>query len=367
MTGADTTTRAGTVADTFLHRIHAGTSIDPDPVLPGWAGLATLFGAPAARLDEVGGDGTQVAVVAAGVPFDGTASSRPGAAEGPLAIRVASRIMAWQLQGWGARRMLDTRLGTTFEYERPNLYDVGDLPVYPTDPARTFDSLATHAAALAGRARKLVFLGGDHSVAFPLFVGFSGAHRGDVADVGYIQIDDHFDFGDHSAIHGHLYHGSNARRISELPGLDPRHMAFVGMAHPTRLEQYQKLLADGYHIITARQLRQAGVAAALAPVIAAMSDCRTIYLSTDIDVLDAAYAPGTGAVTMGGLDPGTLLDIMFALAPLPIGAIDMVEVAPRYDPTGRTAQLAAQILFEMLFRVTDSGSADAVPWTERQD
>ena len=173
--------------------------------------------------------------------------------------------------------MFDTRLGTTFEYQRPGLYDVGDLPVYPTDPGvRSTPSPPTPPRSPAGRCT-LVFLGGDHSVAFPLFVGFSGAHRGDVADVGYIQIDDHFDFGDHSAIHGHLYHGSNARRISELPGLDPKHMAFVGMAHPTRLEQYQKLLADGYHVVTARRLRQAGVAAALAPVLAAMSDCRTIF------------------------------------------------------------------------------------------
>jgi agmatinase len=335
-------------ARAYLGRLRDGLRVESDAMLPGWAGIATLFGAVSARLEDARAD-----VIAGGVPYDATASSRPGAAEGPLAIRVASRIMASQLQSWGARRMYDTRTGTTFEYVRPNLCDIGDLPVYPTDPLRTFDALASHAAVLASRSRKLVFLGGDHSIAFPLFVGVSGAHRGHVTDVGYVQIDNHFDFGDRSSVHGHLYHGSNARRISELPGADPARMAFVGVSHPTRLEQYHALLADGYHVVTAAQIRREGAGQALASVLASLRDCRTVYVSLDVDVLDAAYAPGTGSVTISGLDPGTLLDVVFALAPLSIGAIDLVEVAPRYDPTGRTAQLAAQILFELLFRVGD--------------
>lgn len=330
----------------YLERIRDGVHVEADAVLPGWAGIATLFGAPLRQLEDANAD-----VVAAGVPYDATASSRPGAAEGPLAIRVASRIMASQLASSGERWMHDTRTGTAFKYVRPSLCDVGDLPVYPTDPLRTFDVLASHAAAIARLARKLVFLGGDHSIAFPLFVGASGAHRGEIPDVGYVQIDDHFDFGDHSAIHGRLYHGSNARRISELPGFDPCRMAFVGVAHPTRLDQYDGLLAGGSHIVTATQIRREGAGTALAPVITALRGCRMVYMSIDIDVLDAAYAPGTGAVTIGGLDPATLLDVIFALTPLPIGAIDLVEVAPRYDATGRTAQLAAQVLFELLFRV----------------
>ena len=105
--------------------------------------IATLFGATSAPLEDAGAD-----VIAAGVPYDATASSRPGAAEGPLAIRVASRIMAWQYQSRGSTAMYDTRTGTTFEYVRPSLCDVGDLPVYPTDPLRTFDVLASHAAVL---------------------------------------------------------------------------------------------------------------------------------------------------------------------------------------------------------------------------
>ena len=330
----------------YLDRIRGALRLEPDPVLPGWAGLATLFGAPALPFWEASTD-----VIAAGVPYDATASSRPGAAEGPLAIRAASRIMAWQLKSLGTERMYDTRTGKEFSYRHPSLCDVGDLPVYPSDALRTFDALASRAAILAERGKKLVFLGGDHSIAFPLFTGFSGAHRGDVDEVGYVQVDNHFDFGDRSAIHGHLYHGSNARRISELPGFDPRRMAFVGVGHPTRLGQYQGLLRDGYHIVPAAEIRRAGVTEALAPAISSLRRCRTIYLSIDIDVLDAAAAPGTGAVTIGGLDPGTLLDIVEALAPLPIGAIDLVEVAPRYDPTGRTAQLAAHVLFELLFRV----------------
>jgi arginase family enzyme len=334
-------------------------SFEADP-LPGWAGPGTLFGAPAVALDAVSASGWAVA----GVPFDGTASSRPGAAEGPRAIRTASLVFANSLRSMGEWQMLDTRTGRTFHYAAPPIVDVGDLHVYPTDTVRTVQAVATEAAALAERAERLLFLNGDHSCTFPTFAGYRAArlaaqpgHR-----VGFINIDHHFDYGNWSALHGALYHGSNSRRISELPGMLPCDIAFVGVGDVTRYEQFSKLVDEGYHVVPGASIRRAGAAAALAGVVAELAErCDSVYVSLDIDVLDTSAASGTGHVTMGGIQVGELFDVFEVLRELPVGAMDVAEVAPRYDPTGATAQIAARLLFEFLFRAGTGGPVLA-PW-----
>lgn len=191
---------------------------ETDP-LPGWAGLATLFGAPTHDWSRPAqSDGWLVA----GIPFDGTASSRPGAAEAPQAIRQASRVFSSNLNSLGEWQMLDTRTGQTFRYQAPHVTDGGDLHTYPTDTVRTFQAVAAETRRLVQRSPRLIFLNGDHSVTFPAFAGFQTGQRDRGTErVGFINIDHHFDFGNWSTLHGALYHGSNSRRISELPGISP--------------------------------------------------------------------------------------------------------------------------------------------------
>lgn len=316
---------------------------------PGWCGPSTLFGTSLIELTSATGPG----YVAAGIPFDGTASSRPGAAQGPAAIRQASLVFSSYLDSLGEHEMFDTRTGRVFRYAQADLRDCGDLHVYPTDPLRTFQAVATEVGALVRNGSVPVLLGGDHSIGFATFAGVQRAlrERGPDERLGLIQIDHHFDFGEHSAIHGPIYHGSNARRISELPGMARERMAFLGAGNVTRKAQFDSLVASGCHIVTAREIHARGVTEALADVIAAMAaTCTAVHLSIDIDCLDAAYAPGTGHVSIGGLSAAQLLDAVEALRALPIAAIEIVEVAPRYDPTGRTPQIAANLLFEWLFR-----------------
>jgi arginase family enzyme len=316
---------------------------------PGWCGVATLFGNPLVNIDEVGA----ADYVAVGVPFDSTTSSRPGAAEGPDGIRRASRVFASYLESLGEHDMLDTRTDETFRYKKPRILDVGDVHVYPTDLPRTFRSLATAARDLAQTGATLIILGGDHSITFPMFAGVQEAARkvGRESTIGYIQVDHHFDFGDRSLIHGLMYHGSNARRISELPGMAAERIAFVGVGATTRLDQFRYLRQTGFNVVTAAILAKREVASPLIELVDRFRNrCTSVYLSIDIDVLDCATAPGTGNVTCGGMDGATLVDTLRLLADLPFSAIDLVEVAPRYDPSGRTCQLAAQMIVELIFR-----------------
>jgi agmatinase len=315
-------------------------------VRPGWAGVSTLFGAPMAARSEFG----SAALVAAGVPFDATATSRPGAAEGPEAIRRASRAYASWVRSLGSVGMVDMRTGQEFRYVAPPLLDAGDLPVFPTDPQRHFESVAAGARAIAEAAPSAIFMGGDHSVSYPLFTGVSEAVAGRIGKLAYVQVDHHFDFGRSSAIYGPLYHGSNARRISELPGVSPSQMAFIGVGDVTRRDQLEELRAGGYAIVTAGEIARQGASAAIGSILERLAACDGLYVSVDIDVLDGAEAPGTGNVTTGGLRVTDLQDIAAALWRLPVVALDVVEVAPRYDPTGRTAQIAARLLFELTHR-----------------
>jgi arginase family enzyme len=331
-----------------------------DP-LPGWAGPGTLFGAPSAPVGDLpaGFGGWAVAAV----PFDGTASSRPGAAEGPRAVRTASVVFANSLRSLGEWEMLDTRTGEAFRYTAPDVVDTGDLHVYPTDTVRTYRAVAAESRQLAAAAERVIFLNGDHSTTFPTFSGFRAAHLDRSPDrrVGFINIDHHFDFGNWSVLHGPLYHGSNSRRISELPGMRPEDIAFVGVGDVTKLDQFRGLLDRGFHVVTGSQLVRGG-AAALRPVVEHLAArCDTVYVSLDIDVLDTSAATGTGHVTMGGIQVGHLLDVYEALRAVPIGALDIAEIAPRYDGTGATAQIAARLLFEFLFR-TDQSDPKLPQW-----
>ncbi|HEY0700057.1 MAG TPA: arginase family protein, partial [Micromonospora sp.] len=300
-----------------------------DDPLPGWAGIGTLFGAPSVPLADLNlPDGWAVA----GVPFDGTASSRPGAAEGPRAVREASVVFASSLRSLGEWPMLDTRTGQGFRYRAPTVVDAGDLHVYPTDTVRTFTAVATESRELLTKAGRAVFLNGDHSATFPTFAGFRAAQLDRDPDrvIGFVNIDHHFDYGNWSVLHGPLYHGSNSRRISELPGMRPENLAFVGVGDVTKYDQYRGLAEAGHHVVPGVRIVRDGARDALVDVVAALgSRCDTVYVSLDIDVLDTSAATGTGHVTMGGIQVGHLLDVYEVLRELPIGALDVAEVAPR--------------------------------------
>ena len=319
---------------------------------PGWAGPALIFNSRQGNL--FGLPKTWAGFIAAGVPFDGTASSRPGAAEGPAAIRQASLIFSSYIDSLGQHEMRDLRTDEIFHYRRGEVIDAGDLHVYQTDTLQTFRAVASEVRTLAATGATLLLLGGDHSISFPTFAGWQAGRAATcpIEQLGYVQIDHHFDFGDHSAIHGALYHGSNARRISELPGMAPERMAFIGVGAVTRKAQLERLLEHGYHVVSAREIQRLGAGEALQTTITQLKErCKAVYLSIDIDVLDASVAPGTGNVTIGGLTGGELFDVVGELtAALPIGAFDITEVAPRYDPTGRTAYIAAKLLFEFVYR-----------------
>lgn len=320
----------------------------PREALPSWAGISTFLRAPIRQIEELR-DG-MVAIV--GAAHDATCGSRPGTRYGPRAIRETSLHLAYYFQTSGRSELLDVRTGDRITFRKLDevLADVGDFNVYPTDVARTTESIRQGVSAILRQGAFPVMLGGDHYVTYPAFLGFADvmAERG-AKRLGYIQLDAHFDLAMESSIWGTHFHGSNARRASEHPMLHVENMVWLGTSGYTRTEQWGWVHEQGGHVFTVDDVRRDGAASVAREAIKHASEsCDAIYLTIDIDCLGASYAPGTGAFNIDGMTPRELLDLIDVLSKAPVGAFDFVEVAPNLDATGVTDRIAAVAILDFL-------------------
>lgn len=316
---------------------------------PSWSRPFSLFSMPSSANTD---DGTLFDYVCAGVPYAASSHTLSDAAHAPRAIREQSLSFGSLLDYAAGDDLFDLRTGTTYTLRRPSLVDAGDFYTFPTDPERNVRAIAAETYSLLRYAPNatLILLGGDHSVTIGTFAGVcrSLLLENHAAQVGYIHLDSHFDYGERSPFHGALFHGATARRVSEAQCIDARHFVFVGQSCVTRASQYESLKRAGYGIEAASVIRSEGAKNVAERVTTRLSECSAVYLSVDIDVLDQAESPGTDNLTIGGLTVGELLDTIRVLAALPIVAIDICEISPAQDPSCRTARIAARILFEYL-------------------
>ncbi len=317
--------------------------------LPSWAGLATFLRAPVRDIHDL----AEGMVAIAGVPHDTTNGARPGARYGPRAIRETSLHLAWYFQTAEAGSLVDVRTGQRIAPRKLEeaLADVGDLNMYPNDIPRNMDSIRRGVAAILRQGAFPALLGGDHHITYPAFLGFADAmaERG-AKRLGYIQVDAHLDLSDESPVFGLQYHGSNARRASEHELLDPANMAWIGTSGYVREDQWNWAHEQGCHIFTINDVRTEGAVPVVRKAIdRAAHDCDAVYLTIDIDCVGASYAPGTGSINIDGMTPRELLDMVDELSiAAPIGAFDLVEVAPQLDPAGVTERLAASVILNFL-------------------
>jgi agmatinase len=183
-------------------------------------------------------------------------------------------------------------------------------------------------------------VGGDHSISGSILKGLSG--RG---PVGMVHIDAHCDTG--GVYEGSKFHHGGPFREAVLAGaLDPTRTIQIGIRGGAEY-LWEFSFASGMTVIHAEEVGEFGIEAVVAKARAIVGDGPT-YVSFDVDSLDPAFAPGTGTPEAGGLLPREVLQILRGLAGVDIVGGDVVEVAPQYDPTTNTAQIAAQALFELL-------------------
>lgn len=293
------------------------------------------------------GDLDDVDVAVFGVPYDGAVSNRPGARYGPGAVREASAWWAYLSEYKGA--LTNMRTGKGVDFDAFTVADVGDAPVFPMDHEATAESVTAHTATLAARAFP-VMIGGDHYCTFPAFRGF--LEGSDHDRVGFVQIDAHTDTVAESPVFGTDFHGSSTARIADLPGVEYDSVSQVGIRGYESPDFFEFAEETGLNLYTMREVEERGIGPVVADAVeAATADTDAVYVTFDIDAVDPGVAPGTGTPCPGGLTSGEALETMEVLgAHDAVGAVDLMEVAPRYDATEGTERLAAYLLVTFLER-----------------
>ena len=325
----------------------------PQEFVAPYVGFPSFYKAPITDRESV----QEGMAVVAGVPMDqGVTLTRTGTRYGPRAIRESSLFFRAVQEAASEQTSmnLDTGVANRLK-ERPNLVDVGDFTIYPQDIMKTTESILDGVADIVRRGALPVVLGGDHYLTYPAFEGFARgmAERKPGARLGHVHIDSHTDFRESYAGLGRYNHATSVRRLSENPMISYANMAWVGLngsildADIYRIYRSQRL-----KMISANDIRERGIREAVVEAVEAAADgADAIYVSIDIDVVDSAYAPGTGVPVFDGIAARDFLAAVETLSGYDvIGAIDLCEVSPPFDPSGRTAYLAANGLVTFLSR-----------------
>lgn len=314
----------------------------PTPIGPVDATKVPRFAGPGtfARLPDIGAV-TDYAIAVLGVPFDGGTSYRPGARFGPMGIRQASRHLRPQYH-------VDFELAPL---QSVQVVDAGDVPCTPFDIEQALQQIEGMAREVGGReGHRIVALGGDHTAALPMLRAARAKH----GPLALIHFDAHLDTWD-TYFEAPFTHGTVFRRAFEEGLLAPDKGVHVGIRGPI----YDQMdLADdasfGFRIIRAGDLDVMSREDAIEAIRTRVGDT-PVYISIDIDVLDPAFAPGTGTPEMGGLTSRELLGLLRALRGLPLVGGDVVEVAPVYDHAEITCVAAATVAFDLVTMMAELG------------
>ena len=268
-----------------------------------------------------------------GAPFDFGAQYRSGARFGPRSIREASTLFSF-----GHAGAYDHEDDATYLGEDVRIVDMGDADIIHTDTIQSHANIEKAVRAALNAGALPVTIGGDHSINIPCINAFS-----DQGDFHILQIDAHLDFVNER--HGVRFgHGNPMRRAAEktyVTGLSQFGIRNVSSTARVGYEDARKMGSD---ILSVRQIREMGTKKATKRIPKGK-----LYVTIDIDAFCPSIAPGTGTPSHGGFLYYDVLEILQEVSKNnEIIGIDLVEVAPAYDPSEGTAILAAQLLLNFL-------------------
>jgi agmatinase len=293
-----------------------------------FTGPATFLKAPHRPLSEP----WSAEVGFLGLPYDFAVGYRPGARFAPNALREASGRYAPGPEGYFD---LETE---TYRLRGVNIVDAGDVDPAQLEYAESFRRITEAARELRKRVRLPVFVGGDHSVTYPVLRGYD-----DLEELYVLQLDAHLDFSD--SRNGTKYANSSPfrRAVEELPGLG--HITTIGLRGlRTNPEAYRSAKGRGHTLITASRVREG-----LAWVLDQLPQGKKVYLSFDADVLDPSILPGTSSPEVEGLSYAEAMQVVRQIiGQNELVGFDLVELAPNLDPSGLSALVGARLLAEVL-------------------
>ena len=279
-------------------------------------------------------DAINADVAVLGAPYDFGTQWRPGARFGPRAVREASTLFSF-----GHAGAYDHEDDATYLAGDVRIVDIGDADIIHTKTEESHANIEFGVRKILKAGALPVVIGGDHSINIPCINAFS-----DQDPVHVVQIDAHLDFVDerHGVTAGH---GNPMRRAIEKPWVSGMTQLGIRNVSSTAKEGYEDARARGSDILSVRQVRKLGVDAVLERIPLGVR----YYVTIDIDAFCPSIAPGTGTPSHGGFLYYDVLEILQGLAKRgQVAGIDLVEVAPAYDPTDSTQILAAQLLLNFI-------------------
>jgi agmatinase len=308
-------------------------------VVPRYGGPSTFARLP--RLDEVGR--ADVAIV--GVPFDSGVSYRPGARFGPAHVRTSSKLL---------RTFNPVQDVEPFAVQQ--VADAGDIACNPFDIQDAIKQVDEGVRGVLDVSSKLVTIGGDHTIALPLLRVMHEMH----GPIAVVHFDAHLDTWD-TYFGAPLTHGTPFRRASEEGLIDKTGSMHVGIRGP--LYGPRDLTEDevlGFQVVGSHDMDDLGWRGVVERIRARVG-ARPTYVSLDIDVLDPAFAPGTGTPEAGGLTSRELLNILRAFSSLNLVGADIVEVSPAYDHAEITGIAASHAAYELISAMAPNMAPNIAP------
>jgi agmatinase len=316
---------------------------------PTWAVPRAFFGVPSVR--DLNDLNAQVAFL--GVPYDG-GTPQPGLGGiptgqslGPAAARKASYYQFDYSDPPGSERT-DGAIGWyDVEADRDYLVgvtmaDAGDIVIQGSDLEGNYARITAAARGIAERGALMVAVGGDHSISYPLGLGMEPLGELDV-----VHVDAHTDFSD--VLDGSRLTGaSQLRRLAELDFVG--NVSALGVRNVER-EEVDGMREFGGRWATSLDVIDIGPAEVVRETV---PQADRLYVSIDLDVLDASVAPGHSLPEPGGLSYRQLRAILVEVARRGrVIGFDVVELNPSRDPSGMTARVATWIVTHFLSEIFD--------------
>lgn len=303
---------------------------NPQPVD---AALVPRFGAIPTfmRLPHIA-DPAALDIALIGVPWDGGTTNRAGARHGPREVRNMSSFI---------RKV--HHVSRIAPYQLCRIADLGDAPVNPIDLMDSLKRIEKFFTKVHTAGAAPLSVGGDHLITLPIFRAIASSRP-----VGMIHIDAHSDTNDRYFGDNKYTHGTPFRRAIEEGLLDPKRTIQIGIRGSIySADDMAFAEKSGIRVMYMEEFARIGVDKAIA-IARRVAGKGATYISFDVDGLDPVYAPGTGTPEIGGLTTLEAQHLIRGLQGLDIVGGDVVEVSPPFDPSGNTALVGANIMFEIL-------------------
>ncbi len=257
-----------------------------------------------------------------GIPFDANSSFLRGAALAPARIRL--------MDAEGSANAF-SELGSEIKVGLSH-QDLGDLKFESSDPAKAFDIIKSAIATELISNRKVLSLGGDHSVSYPIIDAYSEYYP----DLHVLHLDAHTDLYDNFENNPYS-HASPFARLLEKGRIQS--LTQVGLRTIT---PHHRAQAKRFHVdmIEMRNFSLDFISHLQGP----------LYISLDLDVLDPAFAPGVSHHEPGGMTVRELIQIIHQIK-VPLVGADLVEYNPIRDHQNMTAMVGYKLMKELIHKL----------------